>query len=78
MRIAAAILLALLLVACGNRAELKPQAGKELPVAPAGAKEKPGPDKLLTPDDQARPERSDEILKRSEDRKPDEFDLPPG
>lgn len=73
------VIIALLaLSACGNRTQLRPEPGKALPPAPLGDKTPPAPNELLTPDDQARPERSDEVLKRSEDRKPDEFDLPPG
>jgi hypothetical protein len=31
----------------------------------------------MTPDQQARPKRSDELLRRSEERREDKFDLPP-
>ncbi|WP_205518134.1 hypothetical protein [Sphingorhabdus sp. Alg239-R122] len=65
------------LAACGNRTELKPQAGKSLPVVPLGAEAPKKPSELLEPSTQARPERSVELLRRSEEREDDEFDLPP-
>jgi hypothetical protein len=37
----------------------------------------PTPEQLLTPPAIARPVRVDEILRRSEPRRPDRFDLPP-
>ncbi len=67
----------LLLSACGSKADLKPAVGENLPVKPAGAPKQPTPEELMTPSIQARPERSDEPLKRSEERKEDEFELPP-
>ena len=65
------------LSACGAARELKPAAGKALPVAPYGATATPTPSQLLTASSQARPERSDELLKSSEERQGNEFDLPP-
>jgi hypothetical protein len=62
---------------CGAAAELKPAAGEKLPIAPYGARATPTSRQLLTPSNQARPERSDELLTRSEQRRSDEFDLPP-
>jgi hypothetical protein len=75
--LAAAIALATLLSACGNKDDLEPAKGEILPVTPAGAPKQPTPEELMTPTTQARPERSDEPLKRSEERKDDEYDLPP-
>ncbi len=77
--IRAAILLASLLAvtACGGRVDLKPKAGNALPVKPEGAPVQPTPAQLMTPSTQAVPERSDEPLKRSEERTDDKFDLPP-
>lgn len=78
-----AVLVALLAVgslslgACGKKVELKPGAGETLPVAPAGAETPPTADDLITPKPQTRPDRSDELLRRSEKRKDDPFDLPP-
>lgn len=65
------------LAACGNRVQLVPKEGNALPPAPVGADDRAGADALLTPEDQARPARNDEILRRSEKRRDDRFDLPP-
>ncbi|WP_242186655.1 membrane lipoprotein lipid attachment site-containing protein [Sphingomonas sp. CARO-RG-8B-R24-01] len=67
----------LVLSGCGASSALKPAEGQPLPVAPYGAKATPTPTQLLTPSNQARPERSDELLKNSQERRGDEFDLPP-
>jgi hypothetical protein len=65
------------LAGCGRVAELKPEAGKSLPVKPLLARATPTADELLTPPTNARPDRVDELMKRSEARKADPFDLPP-
>jgi len=70
-------LLAALLTGCGSREDLRPAAGEPAPVAPAGAVAPPTPADLLEPSAQARPERSGEPLRRSEERQSDPFDLPP-
>lgn len=75
--IAALSALALPLAGCGKKVELQPRAGQAMPVTPEGAPKEPTAEELMTPTVQARPERSDEILKRSEKRPVDEFDLPP-
>ncbi len=62
---------------CGSSVGLKPPAGQPLPVAPYGATPTPTPDDLLTPTTQQRPERSTELLRNSDERRSDEFDLPP-
>jgi hypothetical protein len=62
---------------CGKMAPLQPAAGQSLPVKPLLAKATPTAEQLLTPPTNARPERVDELIKRSEPRKPDRFDLPP-
>jgi hypothetical protein len=72
-----ALSLLTVLSACGAARELKPAEGKALPVAPYGAAATPTPGQLLTASTQARPERSDELLKSSEERQGNEFDLPP-
>ncbi|SFP95825.1 hypothetical protein [Sphingomonas rubra] len=69
---------ALLLAGCGSAAGLQPAPGQSLPVAPRGANATPTPAELLTPTPQQRPQRSDELLRRSDERRSDEFDLPPG
>lgn len=71
------IALALALAACGRVGELQPPPGQPLPVKPKLATTTPTPEELLTPPTLARPVRVDEILTRSEPRRPDRFDLPP-
>ncbi|HEU4705407.1 MAG TPA: hypothetical protein VFS45_06860 [Sphingomicrobium sp.] len=67
----------LLASACGQMAELQPARGEPLPVKPLLARTTPTAEQLLTPPTNADPERIDELVKRSEPRKPDRFDLPP-
>lgn len=68
---------ALLLAACGGREPLQPAEGEGMPVAPAMAQSEPTTDDLLEPTTQQRPERVDELLRRSQEREDDPFDLPP-
>ncbi len=63
--------------ACGQMAPLRPPPGQTLPVKPLLAKTTPTAEQLLTPPTNADPERIDELVKRSEPRRPDRFDLPP-
>ena len=65
------------LAACGTTGPLKPLRGETLPPKPALARETPDAADLLTPPPYARPERVDELVKRSTPRAPDPFDLPP-
>ena len=67
----------LALAGCGSSLGLKPKPGSELPVAPYGAAERPTAAQLLTPTAQQRPQRSDELLTGSDERRGNEFDLPP-
>ena len=63
--------------ACGSRKALVAKPGMEpVPVA-RGADKPETPDQLVTPSTQARPDRSAEQLRRSQEREPDPFDLPP-
>ncbi len=71
------VLSALLLGGCGQMADLQPARGEPLPVKPLLARTTPTAEQLLTPPTNADPERIDELVKRSEPRKPDRFDLPP-
>ena len=71
------VLAALALGACGSAVGLRPQDGVPLPVAPYGATATPTPNQLVTPTPQQRPQRTDELLRSSEERRSDEFDLPP-
>jgi len=74
---AALIASAVLLAGCGKVAELKPAAGEALPGKPLMARATPTPAQLLTPPTYAAPARIDELMKKSQPREPDEFDLPP-
>ena len=65
------------LSACGRLAPLEPAAGESLPVKPLMARSVPTSEELLTPPTYARPERVDELIKRSQPRESDPFDLPP-
>jgi hypothetical protein len=73
LAVAAAVLV---LAACGQRAELRPPAGTQQPVA-YGAGEAQSAEQLLTPPPQAGAERTVELRRRSERRADDPFDLPP-
>ena len=77
MRAALLLGTALVLSGCGASKGLAPPKGQALPPAPYGATARPTATELLKPSNQERPERSDELLKSSEDRRSDEFDLPP-
>lgn len=79
-RPATAIVLALAALAlsgCGNRRELKPVAGAELPPPAYGQGYRPTSDDLLQAPVQASPARNVELRERSEDREDDPYDLPP-
>ena len=65
------------ITACGKVAELKPPPGKPMPVKPKFAATVPTVDDLLTPPPNARPSNVEELLRRSEVRRGDRFDLPP-
>ena len=67
----------LLLAGCGAREELKPAQGASLPVPPYGAEATPTPEDLLKPPIQTRPARSDDLIESSDERRSDDYDLPP-
>ena len=69
--------LAALLGACGKVAPLTPPPGQSLPVKPLMARATPDADDLLQLPTIAKPARVDELLTKSQPRKPDRFDLPP-
>lgn len=69
--------LALALGGCGQRAELKPAKGGQLPPAPYGDSQRPTAAQLLRTPTIAVPQRSVELRTRSEPREDDPFDLPP-
>ena len=68
---------AALLAACGLKEPLEPPPGESLPPAPPMAARPLSSEELLTPPPIARPQRVDELLRRSEEREDDRFDLPP-
>ena len=69
--------LAAALASCGGRQPLKPVAGQKQPAVPVGAITAPTAQKLMTPTIQERPERGVELMKQSDQREDDPFDLPP-
>ena len=78
MRTAILTFMALIaLSGCGSRDTLRPEAGKSMPPKPGMAAATPTADELLIPPPMARPDRSDELLKRSEERPDDRLNLPP-
>jgi hypothetical protein len=62
---------------CGRVADLKPPPGHALPVKPLMARTTPTAKELLALPTYAKPDRVDELIKRSEARPSDPFDLPP-
>jgi hypothetical protein len=69
---------ALALSACGKVGDLEPRTGQAMPPKAIGQSEPATAEALSTPSVQARPGRSDELMRRSERRRDDPFDLPPG
>src|SRR4051794_40393213 len=65
------------LASCGRVADLQPVSGHALPVKPMMARTTPSAKDLLTPPTYARPDRVDALIRRSQPRAPDPFDLPP-
>jgi hypothetical protein len=72
------IALALCAAGCGKVGDLEPRSGNSLPPKAYGQKEEQSAAALTRPSVQARPGRTDELLKRSERREDDPFDVPPG
>ncbi len=62
---------------CGVKGPLMPKDGNDLPIKAYGQAEEQSVEKLLRASPQARPNREQEILKRSTIRTEDPFDLPP-
>ena len=69
--------LLLLLAACGAEQQLTPKKGASLPVKPATSPTRPDSDQLLAAQPTVKPNRSDELLIKSQPRTDDRFDLPP-
>lgn len=72
------IALALCIAGCGKVGDLEPRSGNALPPKAYGQNEEQSAAALTRPSVQARPGRTDELLKRSERREDDPFDVPPG
>jgi hypothetical protein len=70
--------LAVVLAGCGKVGDLQPKAGQAMTAKAYGQSEAPGAEELSTPSVQTRPGRSDELMRRSERRRGDPFDLAPG
>jgi hypothetical protein len=62
---------------CGRQAELTPAPGHKMPVKPEMARAAPTVNELLKAPTYARPDRVDELVKKSQPRPADPFDLPP-
>ena len=72
------LLPAIALGACGKMGDLEPRLASK-PIPAAYGSDKPAtPGELVTASAQARPGRSVELLRRSDRREDDPFDLPPG
>jgi type IV pilus biogenesis protein CpaD/CtpE len=65
------------LAGCGSRDDLRPASAEKTPQKPAMATRAPTTDELLTPPPIAQPQRQDDGLARSQERKDDRFDMPP-
>src|SRR5687767_5398460 len=68
---------AVLFAGCGQVADLKPEPGEPMPVKPLMARTTPTPNDLLAIPTYAKPGRVDELMRRSEPRAQDPFNLPP-
>jgi hypothetical protein len=66
-----------MLAGCGRVADLEPRPGHALPVKPMMARTTPTVEQLLTVPTYARPDRVDELVRRSQPRAADPFNLPP-
>jgi hypothetical protein len=65
------------LAACGKEEVLKPAPGHMLPPKPATAAVQPDVDTLLKAPPETRPARVDDVVRKSQERPDDRFDLPP-
>lgn len=71
------LLIAPLVSGCGLREPLQPVEGQSAPPAPAAMNRPLTTQEMMTPPPIARPQRVDELLRRSEERTDDRFDMPP-
>ena len=72
------IAIAMTATACGKVGDLEPRTGNSLPPKAYGQMTAQTSAILSTASVQARPDRTDELLKRSDRREDDPFDVPPG
>lgn len=77
-RVLCVTIIAISVTACGKVGDLEPRTGNSLPPKAYGQSIDQTAEVLTTPSVQARPGRTDELLKRSERREDDPFDVPPG
>lgn len=77
-RITFIIGVALWVAGCGKVGDLEPRTGNSMPPQAYGQTTEQTAKLLTTPSVQARPGRTDELLKRSDRREDDPFDIPPG
>ena len=77
MRRAALTIPMLLAAGCGLREPLQPVEGQGAPPTPAAMNRPLTTEEMMTPPPIARPQRVDELLRRSEERSDDRFDMPP-
>lgn len=77
MKRAALLMLALAASGCGLKEPLAAPPGQGAPPVPEMARRAPTTEEMLTPPPIARPARVDELIRRSEAREDDRFDLPP-
>ena len=69
---------AMCVAGCGKVGDLEPRTGNSMPPQAYGQTTDQTAKILTTPSVQARPRRTDELLKRSDRREDDPFDIPPG
>jgi hypothetical protein len=69
---------AMCVAGCGKVGDLEPRTGNSMPPPAYGQTTEQTAKILTTPSVRARPGRTDELLKRSERREDDPFDIPPG
>ena len=67
-----------MVAACGFKSGLHPSQNQSSPSIANGQEKPLSAEELTTPGAEERPGRSAELLSRSQEREPDEFDLPPG
>ncbi|OYY68911.1 MAG: hypothetical protein B7Y00_04365 [Sphingomonadales bacterium 17-56-6] len=77
-RVLLIIAVAMTATACGKVGDLDPRTGNSMPPAAYGQRTAQTAEILSTSSVQARPDRTDELLKRSDRREDDPFDVPPG